>query len=79
MFFGDIRKNVEKALDKYAIICYTCDRSEKALPIKCLIKRGFKPKGGGLVPMKPGNHLTVVADERKERCYILREVYFTER
>lgn len=49
------------------------------LPIKCLIKRGFKPKGGGLVPMKPGNHLTVVADERKERCYILREVYFTER
>lgn len=29
--------------------------------------------------MKPGNHLTIVTDDRKERCYILRGVYFTER
>ena len=44
------------------------------LPIKCLIKRGFRPNGGGLVPMKPGNHLTTVDGGRKERCYILRGV-----
>lgn len=54
-------------------------QKHKSLPIKCLIKSGFKLKSGGLVPMKPGNHFTVVSSERKERCYILRGIYSTER
>ncbi len=46
------------------------------LPAKCLIKSGFGRKRRGTGPYEARQP---IGDSSPKRCYILREVFFTER